>query len=875
MAYSFYASMASDGSYISWSGSTEYSAASYKCVGIYATSNASFDPSNITTQNQLQSTSSVTSSKTFSGTLRGSYAANTYYYVYAYYVTTGGKVYLFGTQTVSYTATTPPSFYFSNTTETTTVMNISNVPVGSTVTVYFRLSTVSNQYIKPSKVVDGSYNTITINGTGPYTIRSSNSTSFTVSFTGLSPSTTYVGNIGVGGTNQTAKNVTTNQATTATVTVYSYVSNGSGGNTPLTDGSCEVAMGTGFDITAAGTNYQAYTGSSYNYVFKYYTIGSTQYSVGSRPTINGATKVYAYYEPAASVADIVAWNDPETSLTTVGYTFTTPYDFDNYQYVGIYISTSSTLPSGLTYSNLFGRLSGSSNANRRKVSWSTLSYTLSNNTTYYVYLCVVIGGTVYSMARTSFKTAVTVRVTVKNYASNGSGGNTALDDGSVDVKTGEAFDITAAGTMYRQLTQNAPFYILKYYQVSGSTTKYTASSTGPTITAATTVSAYYERASSTPSITAINNGLTGVTFSFTTEYDFDRYDSVGVYISTSDTFPTNLTAAQLTKTYSGTTYAGYRSLNNQSVTMTLQNGSVYYVYLCYVVGGVVAYSGYRDYFFLSVKSTITYKAYVDNTLQETKSELEMTNLDVDLSEKSIYTNYSTSYTFKCYTLSSSPSTQITSISTKFKAVDNLTVSLYFVNPMVTISIAHKRTEGTSIRTNSIPVQKNSDFYITNDGTGYKDCISEGYIFDHYSYIIDGVETGSYPSSTAIRATEGFSLVVYYRNKNQIAYFAWTNDDATNIAQGEPVTNITASAWRTLVDKISACGGTSGLTKPSSGDTITAVIFNQVRNAIANLPGVDSITNTVNAKSPILATMFANSYDALKEAINRAIDRHNS
>ena len=111
----------------------------------------------------------------------------------------------------------------------------------------------------------------------------------------------------------------------------------------------------------------------------------------------------------------------------------------------------------------------------------------------------------------------------------------------------------------------------------------------------------------------------------------------------------------------------------------------------------------------------------------------------------------------------------------------------------------------------------------------------------------------------------------------IGYFAWTNDDATNIQTGQPVTNLTASAWQNLIAKVAACGGSTGsIPTASSGTKITANHFNQMRNAISGLTGAGSVASSVTSgTSKVLASLFANATTALKEAINRAISAKNN
>ena len=138
-----------------------------------------------------------------------------------------------------------------------------------------------------------------------------------------------------------------------------------------------------------------------------------------------------------------------------------------------------------------------------------------------------------------------------------------------------------------------------------------------------------------------------------------------------------------------------------------------------------------------------------------------------------------------------------------------------------------------------------------------------YIF----YIQNYVSPTDTANSTAVTAV----------TKDAIGYFAWTNDDATNIKPGQPIKNLTAAAWRNLIAKVAACGGnTASIPSASSGTPITANHFNQMRDAISGLTGAGSVASSViSGTSKILASQFANSSTALKEAINRAISAKNN
>lgn len=122
------------------------------------------------------------------------------------------------------------------------------------------------------------------------------------------------------------------------------------------------------------------------------------------------------------------------------------------------------------------------------------------------------------------------------------------------------------------------------------------------------------------------------------------------------------------------------------------------------------------------------------------------------------------------------------------------------------------------------------------------------------------------------------------DKQTIDKFYWYNNDTqdnTYIAEGKPITNLKASAWNRLKDKIEELTEAINIGLPSSYSStrvdstteISAIDYNGVRLAIANFPG--SGTGPAEAKKGkvIGASMFVGT-NSLKGAINRAIDKWN-
>ena len=129
---------------------------------------------------------------------------------------------------------------------------------------------------------------------------------------------------------------------------------------------------------------------------------------------------------------------------------------------------------------------------------------------------------------------------------------------------------------------------------------------------------------------------------------------------------------------------------------------------------------------------------------------------------------------------------------------------------------------------------------------------------YYFWIVNKAGTDSKTSNTVSGET-----------KAQIADFAWTSDDASYIAAGKAVTYLTAASWNRLTAKINEVRDARGYGSIS----LTTAIYNEAANAIGNLAGAGSVS-TVSEGTKLEATYFANSYSALKEALNRAISSYN-
>lgn len=138
----------------------------------------------------------------------------------------------------------------------------------------------------------------------------------------------------------------------------------------------------------------------------------------------------------------------------------------------------------------------------------------------------------------------------------------------------------------------------------------------------------------------------------------------------------------------------------------------------------------------------------------------------------------------------------------------------------------------------------------------------------YYFKVRHTVNGSYLDSADASAT----------TKALIEAFAWTSNDAANIAAGSLISTITAAAWNTLRQRVADCGGTAAsVPTATAGAALSTNHFNQMRAAIAALSGAGTVTPAVVASElpAYRAAQFANDNAALKEAINRAITAKNA
>lgn len=129
---------------------------------------------------------------------------------------------------------------------------------------------------------------------------------------------------------------------------------------------------------------------------------------------------------------------------------------------------------------------------------------------------------------------------------------------------------------------------------------------------------------------------------------------------------------------------------------------------------------------------------------------------------------------------------------------------------------------------------------------------------------------------------GASDATYYAvwQKITIGLFYWNSasTDASLIAAGQPIINMTASRWNRFKAKIAelaeADGGSYSYSTVASGDTFYATEFNAVRTAIMNRSGYGTLPAAQASGNAVKASLFEGS-GSLKTALNAAITHYNN
>lgn len=443
-----------------------------------------------------------------------------------------------------------------------------------------------------------------------------------------------------------------------------------------------------------------------------------------------------------------------------------------------------------------------------------------------------------------------VTVTIYNYLD----GSNTLVNGSFTGDIDNTFYISASGTQYQTYSQQ---YEFQYFTLSTQNYNTAHDANYPiTIKAGLIVRAYYKSISYPyTAYVYIDGSLVRTTQNTTNTESKVRISELDAYTAYADAY--DFQYAKVGD--SSVEYASYSLIN-------LTQGSMTYISL-YFVKKLYPYTIY---------------IYIDGTAGPTTTNTTNTESSVLISSLPAYINYAADYDFQYAT--------VVGLSGQYNADSRITLTsgsttgirLYFKSKIRSIEpiISSVTTTSTTATIN----------WSKNGGT-------EGVWIIYYGLSSASMESGGYITSspaTITGLTPGKTYIFYIQNyvsssdkadsnsvtaatNEAIGYFAWTNDDATNIQSGQPVTNLTASAWQNLIAKVAACGGSTGsIPTASSGTKITANHFNQMRNAISGLTGAGSVASSVTSgTSKVLASLFANATTALKEAINRAISAKNN
>lgn len=443
-----------------------------------------------------------------------------------------------------------------------------------------------------------------------------------------------------------------------------------------------------------------------------------------------------------------------------------------------------------------------------------------------------------------------VTVTIYNYLD----GSNTLVNGSFTGDINNTFYISASGTQYQTYSQQ---YEFQYFTLSTQSYNTTHDASYPiTIKSGLIVRAYYKSIRYPYTAYVYINGSLVRTAQNTTNTESKvRISDLAAYTAYADAY--DFQYAKVGD--SSVEYASYSLIN-------LTQGSMTYISL-YFVKKLYPYTIY---------------IYIDGTAGPTTTNTTNTESSVLISSLPAYINYAADYDFQYAT--------VVGLSGQYNANSRITLTsgsttgirLYFKSKIRSVEPIISNVTTTSM-TATINWSKNGGtegVWVIYYGLSSASMASGGYITSSPATI-----TGLTPGKTYIFYIQNYVSSSDKANSNSvtaatneaIGYFAWTNDDATNIQTGQPVTNLTASAWQNLIAKVAACGGSTGsIPTASSGTKITANHFNQMRNAISGLTGAGSVASSVTSgTSKVLASLFANATTALKEAINRAISAKNN
>lgn len=511
-------------------------------------------------------------------------------------------------------------------------------------------------------------------------------------------------------------------------------------------------------------------------------------------------------------------------------------------------------------------------------------YGLQPSTTYTCHVYIYNSNTGYRVAtlgpvyaRTADAPVTTIDVSIINYLNGVTG---VLYNGKVSGTVNSTFTITSAGTQYAAYHTQYDFIGFRL-STDNYKTLYTDTSKRIAISTGLTVQAYYK---SKP----VYRTVTGFCDTGVANYKITASTGESVTVSSSSTGISSIKfeAGKTVTIHEVQVMSGYKipyllSQNSSSDPYgwygpTQFTGSYTSLDVTYdrriKVGAT-----------LTLYYPYTQRVYIDGAFIEQDTRSDNTNSQVTIASLSLYQRYigySSDYEFQ-YALVGASSTQYGANSTvTLTASTETTIYLYFQRKIKSVAPVVSSVS-TTRRTATVSWSKNGGQYgswILYYGASTSSMqsttvtaspvtvsgLSPGQTYTFY--VRNSVSSSDYKDSNSVSATT-LSL---------IGTFAWTSSDGTLIAQGQPIKNLTASAWSTLINKVSACGGaTAAIPTAAPSAKITGSHFNQMRNAILNLTGAGSITDSVSSGSTVIkATMFANHDLSLKNAINRAIANRN-
>ena len=173
--------------------------------------------------------------------------------------------------------------------------------------------------------------------------------------------------------------------------------------------------------------------------------------------------------------------------------------------------------------------------------------------------------------------------------------------------------------------------------------------------------------------------------------------------------------------------------------------------------------------------------------------------------------------------------------------------------------------------------------ITIASIGLKSGYGKPYIVKFYTS-----STATTPSSSlsidstdvsyAYTASRVYAEITATKGTIDLFYWSRASTDASLIAKGQPISNMTAARWNRFKAKIAelaaAEGGSYSYSTVAKGDTFYATEFNSVRTAIMNRRGYGTLPAPQSSGNSVKAALFEGS-GSLKTALNAAITHYNN